>query len=658
MFDKFFSVLILVFLSLVTFVLLHSCANMAAPTGGPYDVDPPVVVKASPDFNALNATPHRVEIEFNENIKIESPTEKVIITPPQKNMPVIRAIGRKAVVDLKDELVDNTTYVIDFTDAIVDNNESNPLENFVFSFSTGDQLDTLSVGGKVLNAEDLEPMPGYYVGIHSLRDDTVFERVPLERISKTNSKGEFVIRGMAAGEYRVFALNDLNRDYKYDNPQEQIAFLDTLVSPYTMGAVRQDTVFADSVTIDTIKTVEYIRFMPDDLVLLSFTTDFQRKFLQKTERPERNIVNIFFGAPTEMPSFGLLYPEVDDDSWYVAERNITNDTLKLWITDSLVYREDSISLRMSYIATDTLDHDYLKTDTINLRYRSPNRSSKRSRGDKKDKNEEDSVVIEFAKLQTNIQPTFELFNPIRLEFEKPVVEFDSSYVSLYLEKDSVFNPTSFKFEVDSLNPRKYVIRPSWEPGGSYKMVIDSASVFDVYGLFNDGFEQAFKVKSLDEYGNLQVTISGLPEGKTAFVQLLDASDKPFRKSYVKDGVVRFQDLPPGEMYARLIIDDNGDGMWTTGNYQDNRQPEQVYYYPGKFVIRAFSNHLEDWNIEEKKLIEQKPLEITKNKPQEKKRNASEERERQRQEQQQQQRQNSPFSNMGTRGGAGGLSQMR
>ncbi|MGI6073734.1 MAG: Ig-like domain-containing protein [Fermentimonas sp.] len=658
MFDKFFSVLILVFLSLVTFVLLHSCANMAAPTGGPYDVDPPVVVKASPDFNALNVTPHRVEIEFNENIKIESPTEKVIITPPQKNMPVIRAIGRKAVVDLKDELVDNTTYVIDFTDAIVDNNESNPLENFVFSFSTGDQLDTLSVGGKVLNAEDLEPMPGYYVGIHSLRDDTVFERVPLERISKTNSKGEFVIRGMAAGEYRVFALNDLNRDYKYDNPQEQIAFLDTLVSPYTMGAVRQDTVFADSVTIDTIKTVEYIRFMPDDLVLLSFTTDFQRKFLQKTERPERNIVNVFFGAPTEMPSFGLLYPEVDDDSWYVAERNITNDTLKLWITDSLVYREDSISLRMSYIATDTLDHDYLKTDTINLRYRSPNRSSKRSRGDKKDKNEEDSVVIEFAKLQTNIQTTFELFNPIRLEFEKPVVEFDSSYVSLYLEKDSVFNPTPFKFEADSLNPRKYVIRPSWEPGGSYKMVIDSASVFDVYGLFNDGFEQAFKVKSLDEYGNLQVTISGLPEGKTAFVQLLDASDKPFRKSYVKDGVVRFQDLPPGEMYARLIIDDNGDGMWTTGNYQDNRQPEQVYYYPGKFVIRAFSNHLEDWNLEEKKLIEQKPLEITKNKPQEKKRNASEERERQRQEQQQQQRQNSPFSNMGTRGGAGGLSQMR
>ncbi|MEN6589404.1 MAG: Ig-like domain-containing protein, partial [Proteiniphilum sp.] len=146
---KILSLLSLLFLAICAIVMLHACANMAAPTGGAYDVDPPKVKRATPGFNALNTTPERIEIEFDENIKIKSPTEKVIITPPQQNMPVIRSVGRKAVVELKDELLPNTTYTIDFTDAIADNNEENPIENFVYSFSTGDQLDTLSISGKV-----------------------------------------------------------------------------------------------------------------------------------------------------------------------------------------------------------------------------------------------------------------------------------------------------------------------------------------------------------------------------------------------------------------------------------------------------------------------------------------------------------------------------
>lgn len=148
MLNKIFSIITFLFFSLLIVAMFHSCANIAAPTGGPYDVDPPVVINASPDFNSLNATPRRVEIEFNENIKIESPAEKVIITPPQIAMPVIRSIGKKAIVEFNDELLPNTTYTIDFTDAVVDNNEGNPLENFVYSFSTGDQLDTLSISGE------------------------------------------------------------------------------------------------------------------------------------------------------------------------------------------------------------------------------------------------------------------------------------------------------------------------------------------------------------------------------------------------------------------------------------------------------------------------------------------------------------------------------
>lgn len=658
MLHRFFTFLSWLFLVTLVAVLSHSCANMAAPTGGAYDVDPPVVKRANPGFNSLNATPTRISIEFDENIKIEKPTEKVIITPPQKNMPVIRAAGKNAIVELKDTLLLNTTYTIDFTDAIVDNNEANPLENFVYSFSTGDRLDTLSISGKVLTAENLEPVTGMYVGIHSNHHDSVFTHIPFERISRTDSRGNFTVRGMAPGKYRVFALNDLNRDYKYDNPQESIAFLDSLVIPSTMPAVRQDTVFQDSLTIDTIRTVHYTRFLPDDLLLRSFLSDFQRQFLQKYERPEAHRINLFFAAPTDMPTFFLLNPEVRDNDWYVIERSAKNDTLMLWITDSLIYQRDSLSMQINYMRTDSLNHNYIATDTLNLNMRRTGRdrtnTEKRANTEKKEgEQKEEEEQISFLNIKANVQSSFELYNPVRIEFEQPVTVFDSTYVQLLTEVDSLFEAVPFHLESDSLNPRKFTLRPRWEPGGKYKMVIDSAAITSCYGLWNNKYEQSFTVKPLDQYGNMEISITGLPEGKPAFVELLDKSDKPFRKSHVKANKAKFQDLPPGEVYARVVIDENKDGVWTTGNYEEGRQPEKVFYYPGKFVIRAFSDHLEDWNVKETPVFNQKPLEITTNKPEEKKRrNPNLERE----QQQRQNQQSSSFSG-GSRG-AGVSSNMR
>ena len=671
------------FLFLLLAVAIHSCANMAAPTGGAYDIDPPVVRRASPDFNSLNTTPSRIEIEFDENIKIESPTEKVIVTPPQRNMPVISSIGRRAVVELNDTLLPNTTYTIDFTDAIVDNNEGNPLENFVYSFSTGDQLDTLAISGRVLNAEDLEPVSGIYVGIHSNFADTAFTNVPFERISRTDSRGAFTVRGMAPGKYKVFALDDLNRDYMYDNPLEAIAFLDSIVIPSSMPAVRQDTVFVDSITVDTIRTVHYTHFLPDDLLLRTFLSDFQRQYLQKHERPEEHKLGLFFAAPTDLPTFFLLDQEVDEDEWYVMERSVNNDTLTLWITDSLVHKQDSLRMKINYIRTDSVNQNYIATDTLNFNLRRSGRDRERAaraaeeerkqteearkqvQEQREDENDDEGdavdeeiaeVPIRFLSIKSNVQSTFELYNPIRFEFEQPVLQFDSSHEELSIEVDSLFEAIPFKMEADTLNPRKFVVRPKWEPGAKYKIYIDSAAVLSHYGLWNNTFEQQFTVKPLDQYGNLEISLSGLQEGENAFVELLDKAGKPFRKSVVQANVARFQDLPPGDVYARLVIDENNDGVWTTGNYEEKRQPEEVFYYPGNFVIRAFSDHSESWDIRSTPVIKQKPLDITTNKPEEKRRNPNLERELQRQQQQQQGQQGSPFGGIG--GGIGSPGSMQ
>lgn len=640
MLNKIFSLFSFLFLLLMAGVLLYSCANIASPTGGAYDVEPPVVRRATPDFDALNSFPKKIEIEFDENIKIKTPNEKVIITPPQQNMPVIRSIGKKAVVELNDELLPNTTYTIDFTDAIVDNNEENPLENLVFSFSTGDQLDTLSISGKVLSASDLEPVTGIYVGIHSNMDDTVFTRLPFERISRTDSRGQFTVRGMAPGQYKLFALQDLNRDYKYDNPQEAVAFLDSVIIPSSVPAVRQDTIFRDSLTIDTIKTVHYTRFLPDDLLLRSFLSDFQRKYLQQHARPEQHRLQLQFAAPAPIPSFTLLRPVQPEKEWYIMERNAGNDTLQLWITDSMVYRQDTIVMKVDYLRTDSLNLDYMETDTLSFTMRGASRQ-RRTEQKEKEAEEDEEKPIRFLEMKVNVQSTFELFHPVRIEFGEPVTAFDSTFVQLLRQEDSIFHPVPFRFGHDSLNPRKFTLRPSWIPGGKYKLLVDSAAIHGYYGLWNNGYDQSFSVKDLDQYGNLEMLISGLPPGKAAFVELLDKSDKPFRKSSVKGNNARFQDLLPGEFYARLVVDEDEDGYWTTGNYETKRQPEEVFYYPGKLLIRAYSDHLEEWDLKRLPVIQQKPLEITKNKPEEKKRrDPNLERERERQQQ------SSPFSGMG------------
>ena len=628
----------LTFLAGVLF-LLCSCANMAAPTGGLYDEAPPRVVRSNPQNSALNVDRKIVEIEFDENIKIEKPTEKVIITPPQINMPVIKSVGKKAVVEFNDELLPNTTYTIDFTDALVDNNEGNPLENFSLSFSTGNQLDTLAVSGKVLSAENLEPAQGIYVGMHTNLDDTAFVRTPFERISRTDSRGRFTVRGLAAGKYRIFALDDKNRDYKYDNPQEAVAFLDSIVVPSSIPAVRQDTVFRDSVTIDTVIAVNYTRFLPDDILLRSFSSGFQRKYFQKHERIQREKLVVFFAAPTQEPVFELLRPASDNDSWYLMEKSKGNDTLSLWISDSLILRQDTVILKMNYLKTDSLNRDLMQSDTLSFTFREP-RQTNREKGE-----EEKEEEVRFLMVNHNIRSSHEIYSPVQLEFEQPVIDFDSSKVKLTYEVDSVFSPVPFTMLGDTLNPRKYTLRHKWEPGGKYVLNIDSATVHSIYGLWNNRVEQAFTVKTLDQYGNLMFQLSGLPVGKPAYVELLDKSDKPFRKVRVKNNEALIFDINPGTLYARLFIDDNGDGEWTTGDYEKGRQPERVYYYPGAYEIRAYTDHEESWDVTELPLDKQKPLEITKNKPEEKKRrNLNEERERQ-----QNQRGGSPFP-----GGSAGM----
>jgi len=599
--------------SLYVFV---SCASMGTPGGGDYDFDPPKVVKSSPGFNATNYDGKKIEIVFDELVQLEKPLEKIIVTPPQNKPPVIRAISNRVTVELRDTLLLNTTYTIDFTDAVVDNNEKNVLENFTFSFSTGEKLDTLAISGKVLAANNLEPVKGIFVGLHSNLNDTAFTRTKFDRISKTNDRGEFTIRGIAEGKYRIFALDDLNRDYMYDNPAESLAFFDSIVAPSQTKAFRQDTVFKKDLTIDTIIDVAYTRFLPDNIVLRSFLSGFKRQYLQKYERPQPNELMIYFGAPTEMPKIEAL--NFDSDSkWALLERSAHNDTLHYWIIDPNIIEMDTIRFGVTYYKTDSLNMPVLTTDTLNFSMRGRRPAKEDKKGKKKD---DDKEEIQFLKINNNLKGVMNVYDAINIEFDQPVRDSveNKIFVQRFILPDSVYVDESVNITRDTLNPRKFTLRHKWQYGDEYRLLIDSATIYSYAGLWNDKVNTKFKIKKLEDYGRLYIGISGLAPEEHAFVELLDKSDNPVRKARVRDGGVGFANLDPGTYYARIVLDRNNNGVWDTGDYYTDTQPEEVYYLNKYFEIKAYFDINEpSWVINSLPLDKQKPLEITKNKPQEK-----------------------------------------
>ena len=600
--------------------VIYSCANIGSPNGGPYDETPPKFVSSTPVPNQINYTGKKIEILFDELIQIEKPSENVIITPPQMELPVIRSAGKKAVIELKDTLKPNTTYTIDFTNSISDNNEKNVFENFSFAFSTGDIIDTLEVSGVLLNAENLEPMPGITIGLHNNLEDSAFVKLPFVRTSRTNDKGQFTIRNITPGTYHIFALNDVNRDYKFDQPGEDIAFLDSVIVPSFELTTRQDTTWKDSLTIDTIRTVGYTRFFPDNIELRLFKEKFKRQYMVKPERPDEKYFTLRFN--TKLDTVPVPVPinfTPEDSTWYFVQQTEGGAAVNYWLADSTVWKQDTLQVQVSYPKSDSLNILRPQTDTVQLVLRRRPAEKKK----KKKKDEPDPIV--FLGMQVDAPSSMDLFDTISVTFNEPVLDINKEMFFLDQKIDTVWNTVDFDFFPDSTNSLNYFIRRPWKYGEEYRIEVDSAAIHSLYGKWNDFFTGEFKIKKEDEYGYLYLNINGVDT--TAFVELLSSGDAPVRKAKVKDGGVLFMDLKPDKYYARIVIDTNGNGVWDTGNYIEKRQPEEVYYSPKMYEIMQNWQVEETWNVNSTPLAKQKPLEITKNKPKEatkKKRNYKDE----------------------------------
>lgn len=610
--------------------LFTSCARMGNPDGGWYDDTPPHVVSSSPDDKGVNVKAQKVTINFNEFIKIEDAQNKVIISPPQLEQADIKAAGRRIIVELKDSLKENTTYTVDFSDAISDNNEGNPMGNYTFSFSTGDHIDTLEVSGYCLNAEDLEPVKGMIVGLYDYHSfhDSLFHTKPMIRVSRTNASGRFTIKGVAPGSYRVFALNDADGDFVYGQKSEMIGFNHDSIVPSWKPDTRQDTLWRDTLHIDNILKVNYTHFLPDDVTLMCFAEPLTDRFLVKTERPSPEKLGFYFSyGHEELPRLrGLNF---DADSAFVIEPSLKNDTIIYWLRDTTLVNQDTLQIEATYFATDTLGALREQTDTLQflakVSYEKRQKELQKEHEkwlkeqEKKKKREEryDSIPPkEFMKVKITPGGQMDPLQKVRFEMPEPLNHCDTSAVHLYVMIDSVwyYQP----HEMVQLSTRQYELQADWREGLEYSLEVDSAAFRGIYGLETNRIKQGIKVSTADKFSTLVVELSGLPKLDSAAVVrvlLVDKSDKEVRRAAMEpDGTVVFYYLKPGTYYLRALIDLNGNGKWDPGAYDEDLQAEPVYYFNEEVECKEKWDVTRRWNLTATPLYRQKPAAVTKQKP--------------------------------------------
>ena len=603
---------------------------MASPDGGWYDEDPPRILYATPPDRGTGVTSQKISIYFDEFVKVADASQNVVVSPPQLEAPEIKSGGKKVVVELKDSLKADMTYTIDFSDAITDNNEDNPLGNYTYSFSTGERIDTFEVAGYVLDASNLEPVAGILVGLYADLADSAFRAKPMLRVARTDSRGHFIVRGVAPGEYRAYALKDADGDYKLSQKSEMMAFSHDIHKPFARQETRQDTLWRDTLHIDSIATVPYIHYYPDDVTLMAFTELQTDRYLLKTERKDADRINVFFsyGNPRRPVIQGLNF---DADSAFVVESNAKGDSLTYWLRDTLLIKQDTLLFAMQYLMTDTLGQLVEHTDTIEALAKTP--YAKRLKAEqkafeewqkeqeKKKKREEpyDSIYPpKFLEPKYDVPSAMDPLRSVYIEMPTPIAKLDTAAIHLYSKIDTLWYRAPFDFHARDSMPRHYELVADWHPDTEYSLEIDSAAFTDIYGLVSKEYKQGIKVKSLDDYATIIIEMSGIAD-TTVVVQLLNKNDQAVQQARVAtDLTAQFFYVSPGEYFLRAFVDRNGNDRWDTGNYDTGVPPEDVYYCPRGLEAKAKWDITQAWNPTLTKRYQQKPGALVKQKDTKKK----------------------------------------
>ena len=583
---------LLIIAALAWITIISSCANIGMPTGGAKDTISPVLISTNPELRTRNYHGEDVRFTFSEYILPDEISEALVVSPPLTTRPSIRTKSKTLIVGFNEELKDSTTYNLDFKNSVVDNNEKNPLKDLRFSFSTGPDYDSLRIAGRAVNSFNLEPMDKILVLLQSnLHDSAVFKVIP-DYIAKTDEQGFFMIDNIAAGKYHLFALNDLNNDMKYNEGAEEIAFVDDVVIPHAEFHESLDTLVKG---LDSMLILGHTHFYPEPFYLRYFTEDIFEQYIEKSERETRYKCNFIFNESVQ-DTFDVRLIGLENTDWNIKEFNSNMDSLTLWISDTTIAAYDSLYMELSYFMLDSVQKLYVRKDTILMKFSDLeiNEKKSRRRGD-----EEEPEIKEVPQFnwEADVPRTMELNGSITVTAPEPIKTFNSTMLRLYLKEDTLKTPLPITFKKDTAKYRTYQISYDWEPSTEYVFSVDSAACTNIYGITSKELSRSFKTREEDYYGSLTFTFSNVSQ--PMLIQVLKNDDKEEvlrQQTFSKDENITFPMLAPEKYKVKIIYDNNDNGKWDTGSYQDKMQPERVAYMNEVIKLRSNWSPTYLWDV--------------------------------------------------------------
>lgn len=576
-----------------------SCANPGMPTGGDKDTIAPVVLKTVPEMDARNYKGKTVNLTFDEFIISTDVAEQLVVSPPLKKRPLVRTKSKTLIVDFSNQLKTNTSYSLDFKNSIADNNEKNPLTNFRMSFSTGPVLDSLTVGGYVRMAENMEPIEDVMILLHRNDSLTAFRDSIPDYIARTDSVGFFQITNIAPGKYRLYALQDADNSLTFNSTDELIAFDDSMIVPDVpiVPIVPDSTLMShltqrgDSLVMEQDRQDEPVRYEMKPHYLLLFEQPSYKQYLESSKRDRANLMTFIFDESlTDSFRLNLISPKPTPD-WALMEFSQKRDTLNVWVRDTTMAQMDTLKLQLNYEVLDSMQQMVMQTDTVDLYFAKPEVKEKRK---KKDEEKEEKKIPHFS-FRGNGRDGFDIYSKFLLEVPEPLNSFDFDKIHLSQKVDTIWEPREVSIEQDPYNFKKYRISHRWEFNEEYQLEIDSAAAYCISGYPSNAFSQKLKVKEEGYYAKIILDVSNIHG--PCFVQLLKNTDKEEVVQQIaieKDGTIEFPFLAPEKFKIRLVIDPNRNGKWDTGNIDEGLQPERVVYYPKILKMRSNFQIEENW----------------------------------------------------------------
>jgi len=607
------------FISLLIILLLYGCANIVAPTGGPKDVSPPVMLDISPSNYSTNFDKKQIKIVFDEFVQVNNASQEVYESPLFDEKPDVKSKGKEIVIKLNTELKDSTTYCINFGKSITDLTENNPVLNFKYVFSTGSYIDSLTIKGKIKVANNVKPEENVLVLLYKNLNDTAPNKAVPDYYSKTDKNGNFEISNLAPGTYNIFALKDANNNKKFDLPNELFAFNDSSISPVASKVSYVDT-FAtdtlikfyydsiiniiDSSDIETLKdsvlqiaqslvkdSVRKSRteYSHQDLILNIFEEDTKKVKVLKTERNDKHKIKVIFSKDCiNKPIITALFDckEIDISREFASKF----DTVTCWLNDSSLISTDSLSFKVVYPVIQEDNSIVFETDTVfgkNILYKS------------KSKRNENTVIDSVYTISSNITNggIMDLNKSIFITTESPYKTFRTDLIKIYKLIDSIQKPIKYTLIYDTLSPRKIEIKYNWETESSYELILDSMTFTNFIDQNSDSINIKFRTKKLEDYVTMYLNLKNIE--KPIILQLTNTSGSVIEEKYADaDSRLVFSYLKPSTYKIKIIVDDNANKKWDTGNYKLKRQPETVIFYDKEIALKPNFDIELDFDINE------------------------------------------------------------